>query len=186
MIKQFLKLMAIAIFFSGIEAVANAQRLTHCYYSVAQLKQLDREAAQLDLVLPSRAEVILKREGDEPQSQSGQLVNIDSKQIQLAVAGQIRSINITDIKQILFKDYAILEGRRVYIRGNDNSDLKSLKEKLSNFIIANPDNGEATLRLTSTSNSEEVVRVNQDNFYIVREMTFESPEIINIRYKVQP
>ena len=180
--------MAIAIFFSGIEAVANAQRLTHCYYSVAQLKQLDREAAQLDLVLPSRAEVILKREGDEPQSQSGQLVNIDGKQIQLAVAGQIRSINITDIKQILFKDYAILEGRRVYIRGNgnDNSDLKSLKEKLSNFIIANPDNGEATLRLTSTSNSEEVVRGNQDNFYIVREMTFESPEIINIRYKVQP
>ena len=186
--KEFLKLMAIAIFFSGIEQVVNAQQLTHCYNLAAQVKQLDEEATQLDLVLPSSAEVILKSEGDEPESKSGRLINIDykNKQIQLEMASEIESINIINIKQILFKGYAILNERKIAIRDNENIDLIPLAEKLSNFQLVNPSSGEATLQLTSISNPEEVVRDNQDNFYIVKEMSFESPEIINIRYKVQP
>ena len=184
MIKQFLKLMAIAVFISGIEAIANAQKITHLYNAVAQVKQINQETPIIDLVLPDKAQVILKGDG----TKSGRLIKVDSKnkQIQLEHNGHTGFVNITDIKEILLNGVAIVEGRKVVIRGNDNINLESLEEKLINFEITNSENGEATLKLTSTDNLEEVMRKNQDNFFILKEMSFEPPEMINIKYKVQP
>ena len=189
MIKQFLKLMVIAILFSRIEVVAKAQKLTHRYNSIAQVKQFDPETAQLNLVLPYWAEVILKSDGSDAQSKSGNLVSIDyeNQQIQLAINQETDLINITSIKQILFKGPVELKGRgRVYIRDIRGSMLINpipLVEKLSNFQLINPSTGTAKLQLTSIPNTENLV---QDAYYIVREISFESPETINIKYELQP
>lgn len=185
MIKQFLKLMVIAILFSRIEAVAKAQKLTNRYNSIAQVKQFEPETAQLNLVLPYWAKVILKSDGSDAQSKSGNLVSIDyeNQQIQLAINQETDFINISSIQQISFRGFVVLKGREIYIRGTNRINQIPLVEKLSNFQLINPSTGTAKLQLTSIPDPENLA---QDAYYIVREISFESPEIINIKYEVQP
>ena len=179
--KEFLKLIAITLFFSGIEIAANAQELSKYCSQVAQVEQLNRLSKQVDLVFPSVAEVILK--SPENESQSGRLISIDDRQIQLEIANQTTSIEVANVKQILFRGYALLNGRKVVIRGTPNIDLISLSEKLSNLELVNPIEGTAKLELTSLPDAEKFA---QDGYYIVSEISFESPEILNIKYRIQP
>ena len=57
-----------------------------------------------------------------------------------------------------------------------------MSEKLSNLKFINPIEGIAQLVLTSIPDGEEFT---QDSYYIVSEMSFESPEILNIKYRIQ-
>lgn len=182
--KEFLKLIAITILFSAIEQAAYAQPLIPDTDLPSQEK-LDRQAAQVDLVLPSVAEVFLKSAGGEStsESQSGRLINIEEERIQLENAGVTKDINIADVEQIVFRGYAVLNSRKIAIRGNGNGDSKSVVERLRNFQIISQDEGNARLELTSAPDASEFT---QDYYYIVREMSFDSPETINIKYKVQP
>ena len=69
------------------------------------------------------------------------------------------------------------------IRGSQNIDLRSSRGKLSNLELIDPIEGTARFEFTSTSDSE---KLSQDYYYIVDEMNFESPNTIEIKYKLQP
>ena len=182
--KEFLKLIAIAVFFSGMEIAANAQELSNYQSQVAQVnqvEQLDRLYQQIDLVFPSVAEVILKNPANE--SKSGRLVSINDRQIQLEIAGETSSIDVDNVKHIFFRGYVLLDGRKVVIRGSQNINLGSSRGKLSNLELIDPIEGTARFEFTSISDLEEL---SQDYYYIVDEMNFESPNTIEIKYKLQP
>ena len=178
--KEFLKLMAIAVLFSAMQITVNAQELSKYDSQVAQVQQLNRLSKQVELVLPSVAEVILNSPANE--SKSGRLISIDNRQIQLEIAHEITSIDVENVKQIFFRGYVLLNGRKVVIRGTQNINLISLSEKLSNLKLINPIEGRAQLALTSIPDAEKFA---EDGYYIVNEMSFESPEILNIKYRIQ-
>ena len=178
--KEFLKLMAIAVLFSAMQITVNAQELSQYDSQVAQVQQLNRLSQQVDLVLPSVAEVILKSPANE--SKSGRLISIDDRQIQLEIANEISTIDVANVKQIFFRGYVLLNGRKVVIRGTQNINLISLSEKLSNLKLINPIEGRAQLALTSIVDAEKFA---EDGYHIVSEISFESPEILNIKYRIQ-
>ena len=178
--KEFLKLMAIAVLFSATQITVNAQELSKYDSQLAQVQQLNRLSKQVDLVFPSVAEVILNSPANE--SKSGRLISIDDLQIQLEIAHEIISIDVTNVKHIFFRGYVLLNGRKVVIRGTQNIDLISLSEKLSNLKFINPVEGKARLVLTSIVDAEKFA---EDGYHIVSEMSFESPEILNIKYRIQ-
>ena len=179
--KEFLKLMAIAVLFSAMQITVNAQELSQYDSQVAQVQQLNRLSQQVDLVLPSVAEVILKSPANE--SKSGRLISINDRQIQLEIANEISVIDVANVKQIFFRGYVLLNGRKVVIRGTQNiNNLISLSEKLSNLKLINPIEGRAQLALTSILDAEKFA---EDGYHIVSEMSFESPEILNIKYRIQ-
>ena len=182
--KEFLKLMAIAVFFSGMEIAANAQELSNHHSQVAQINSVepvDRLSKKVDLVIPSVAEVILKSPNNS--SQSGRLVSVDDRQIQLEIAGETSSIEVGNVKHIFFRGYVLLNGRKVVIRGNQSIGLRSSKGKLSNLQLIDPIEGKAQFEFASVSDLEEL---SQDYYYILDEMSFESPETLNIKYRIQP
>lgn len=184
MSKEFLKLITIALIFAGIEIAANAQELANYQSQVAQItpvEQLDRLSQQVELVLPSIAEVILKNPTNS--SKSGRLVGINDSQIQLEIAGETDSIEVNNVKYISFRGYVLLDGRKVVIRGEGNIPLKSWRGKLSNLKLIDPIEGKARFEFTSISDLEEL---SQDYYYIVDELNFESADTIEIKYKPQP
>lgn len=186
MIKNLIKFVSIcAVTSLSILCLSNLPALTQQKPLIAN-KQVNLSAQLMPVLLPKQANIYLK----EGQSMSARLTNIDSqaKKMTISLSGESRTVSNQDVDRIVFEgDVTLRQNKTIVITPRGENDPITapqiqLKEPLTNVKIIDATRGKAEIQLTSLDEKilKGIIDVLQTNDYVIQEIKFESPELINI------
>jgi hypothetical protein len=145
-----------------------------------------KAGSQIPVFLPDDVTVKLKKDG---ASLSGRVTNFDSKakKVTITNGSDSKPVAIKDIDVVLFQGKVILRNNtKIVIRGDDsqkspNQNGKVFKEPLQNFQIVDATKGEARVIITNSLERKGVQSVAQNSSYVVKQISFDSSDKIQIQ-----
>jgi hypothetical protein len=153
---------------------------------VLTIAQGTKAGSQIPVFLPDDVKVKLKKDG---ASLSGRVTNFDAKakKVTITNGSDSKPVAIKDIDVVLFQGKVILRNNKAIVIRGDNSQKspnqngKVFREPLGNFQIIDATKGEARVTITNPLERKGVQSVTQNSSYVVKQISFGSPDQIQIR-----
>jgi hypothetical protein len=185
--KNWHKILAVALLIAGAGLTGHQAKTEASSPQEEQAETAPISEAALPVVLPERAEVILR----EGVPKEGQLSEVTDEQLVLALAGLEISVPIKDVTEVKFKgDVRFYSNGQLVIRGE--GELESKPEvwsqiPLSAFQVVEAATGQARVNLTQSSLPEAkqqgIVTVATTAAYMVEKMQFEPEGKVTLTVK---